>query len=102
MIYDGEKDINQTWETWRRYVIESIKKLNQEVDEIKKEESNQRVENAKQFTKLNTSATIYGVIGGTIISLLITIFSGFMIYHITSGAEKDNPTHIEQQNIDNK
>ncbi|MFW6377755.1 MAG: hypothetical protein ACOCZ5_03815 [bacterium] len=68
------------------------------MNDIKKDANEQKVENVRQFTKLNTSATIYGIIGGTIISLLITIFSGFMIFHITKGAEQDRTeTHIEQQ-----
>ncbi len=96
-----DKDLNQTWETWRRYVIESIKKLNKEVETIKRDSNDDKLENVRQFTKLNTSATIYGVIGGTVISLLITIFSGFMIYHITRDAtfeQQQQQYTIDHQN----
>jgi len=57
--------------------------LDEEVDKLKENIDKDRIENTKEFTRLNTAATIYGVVGGTIISLLITIIAGVSIFHMT-------------------
>ena len=99
----NDNDFNQTWETWRRYVIESIKKLDEEVDKVKENINKDRIENTKEFTRLSTTATIYGLVGGTIISLVITIVAGVTISNITK-SERDsyNQTTIEQRYQDSE
>ena len=99
----NDNDFNQTWETWRRYVIESIKKLDEEVDKVKESVNKDRIENTREFTRLSTTATMYGVVGGTIISLVITIIAGVSVFHITK-SERDsyNQTVIEQQYQDSE
>ena len=87
----NDNDFNQTWETWRRYVIESIKKLDEEVDKVKESVNKDKIENAREFTRLSTTATIYGLVGGAVISLLITIAAGVIVYNIT---ERDSYDQI--------
>ena len=67
--------------------------MDEEVDKVKENINKDRIENAKEFTRLSTTATIYGLVGGTVISLLITIVAGVSVFHLTK-SERDSHDQI--------
>ncbi len=93
----NDKDLNKTWEEWRHWILISIKKLNEQVEQIKENNHICSLEYTREITKLKTSATIWGVIGGAIITCIFSVISGITVYHVTTNYMERKTTQLERE-----
>ena len=97
-----EKGLGETWEEWRKYIIISIKKLNEQVEKLKENTADCKLEYTREITKVKTAAGIWGVIGGAIITCIFSVISGVSVYYFTTSyvekksIQMERAVHIDQ------
>lgn len=93
----NKDDLDKTWEEWRQWILISIRKLNEQVEKIKETNHECNLEYTREITKIKTAAGIWGVIGGAIVTLIFSVISGVVVYHVTTNYMERKTTQIERE-----
>lgn len=80
-----------SWKEWRNYVLKHIEKVEDKIDNLEKEDRENKIE----ITKLSTKSKLYGALGGIIATAVISGIVSLLLYLFASGGL----LHSEPKNI---
>ena len=72
------------WEDWSKFVIFSINKMWEKMDSIEKNLNKTKMDIQRDIVTLQVKSYIWGSIGGVIVSLLVAVLAGVLVYNITT------------------
>lgn len=95
------------WTSWKMHVVKSIDRLERKQNDCEREFHDHEIEATKNLAEIKTKMGIIGVISGAIVSIIISVIAGLIIYSITGGPSIDtnkNTKEIEEiiNNLENK
>lgn len=98
-------DFHDGWESWSKYVIKSIEKLESKVDSIDIQIQQDKLDIKEDIITLKTKASFWGSVSGIVVSAIMSILIGTVVYHITikkTNIATVDTEYSEPQNLDQK
>lgn len=85
-----EKD--NSWKEWRNYVLKMIERLEGKVESLEDEDHNNKIE----ITKMSTKSKIYGSIAGFVVSAILSLVVGLIIYFVSDNIDMSRINEMNQ------
>ena len=98
-------EFHDGWESWSKYVIKSIEKLESKVDSMESQMHQDKLDIKEDIITLKTKASFWGSVSGIIVSAVISILVGVIVYNINTKQTtitSINTEYSEPQNLNEK
>ena len=85
---------NQGWESWSNHVLMTLEKLEKKVDFLENRINKNNLDAQIEIVFIKAKAGVWGMIAGFVISTIVSIIIGILVYQLTTGY-----TPIEKMSI---
>lgn len=89
-------DNNQGWESWSNHVLLTLEKLEKKVDFLENRINKNNLDAQVEIVFIKTKAGVWGMIAGFVVSTIVSIVIGVLVYQLTIGYNKNMKTGIIQ------
>jgi len=89
-----EENSGDGWKEWRKYVLNTLDKLEKRVEDVEESVINNRI----NISNLLTKSKIYGSIAGFIVSGVISLIVGLTIFFVSSNIDMQSIKDINSNN----
>lgn len=92
-----DQRLSGEWTEWGNYVLSTLEKLEDKVDRLEDRMRQENKETNTSLVILKTKAGIIGAISGIIVSAIISLVAGLLLFNLTVGSV--NKRHDTTSNI---
>jgi len=78
-------DNNQSWEAWSNHVLMTLEKLEKKMDSFEKRINENNLGTQVEIVSLKAKAGVWGIIAGFVVSTIVSVLAGFLVYQLTVG-----------------
>jgi len=79
-------DSNQGWESWSNHVLMTLEKLEKKVDVVDQRINDTNLTTQVEIVSIKSKAAVWGLVAGFMISTVVSIFVGVLVYQLTMGS----------------
>lgn len=76
---------NQGWESWSNHVLMTLEKLEKKVDFLENRINKNNLDAQIEIVFIKAKAGVWGMIAGFVISTIVSIVIGILVYQLTTG-----------------
>lgn len=82
---------NDTWNEWGKHVLKTLEKLDTKLEEVEKTINTNHTNTQVELATLKIQASLIGIAAGAIVSIAISLVSGFILYKMTESNKPQIP-----------
>lgn len=90
-------DNNQGWESWSNHVLLTLEKLEKKVDTVENRINENNLDTQVEIVSIKAKAAVWGVIAGFVVSAIVSIVVGVLVYQLTVGLHSNPETQKNLQ-----